>query len=114
VELESLRWVRRAASAAVSLSAIALVMAKTRGPSETEGDAVGLWASLGLFVSLVVLVLAWRKEHAANEAAFAARERAQLAALRLQAELARRHANKTRNAEASAPGSREPPSGLAS
>jgi hypothetical protein len=89
VELDSLRWVRRAASAAVSLSAIALVMARTQGPSEAGGAAVGLVAAMGFCGSLIVLVVAWRKEHALNEAAFAERERQQLVALRLQMELAK-------------------------
>ena len=92
MELETLRWLRRAASVALALSALALVMAKTRGPSESGGDAVGPIAAVGFCVSLVLFVLAWRKEHAANEAAFAARERQTLAALKLEAELARRRA----------------------
>jgi hypothetical protein len=106
VELESLRWVRRVASAAVSLSAIALVMAKTRGPSEAGGAAVGLVAAVGLCLSFVVLVVAWRKEHARNEAAFADRERQQLVALRLQVELARRRARE--DAEKAATENEEP------
>jgi hypothetical protein len=93
VELESLRWVRRAASAAVSLSAIALVMAKASGSAEAAAGFVGAVASVAFCLSLVVLVVVWRKEHALNEAASAARERQQLAALRLQADLAKRGAS---------------------
>jgi hypothetical protein len=93
VELESLRWVRRAASAAVSLSAIALVMAKTSGPSAAAAGSVGVVASVAFCLSLVLLVVVWRKEHTLNEVASAARERQQLAALRLQAERAKRPAS---------------------
>jgi hypothetical protein len=95
VELEKLRWIRRAASAVVSLSAIALVMAKTSGPSEAGGDTVGGVASIGFCASFVALIIIWRKEHAANEAAFAIREQQQLASLRLQVELAKRRAAKS-------------------
>jgi hypothetical protein len=94
VELESLRWVRRAASAAVSLSAIALVMAKTSGPSEGSAGAVGLVASAGFCLSLVLLIVVWRKEHVLNQAASRAREAQQLAALRLLAQRAKRAADK--------------------
>jgi hypothetical protein len=92
VQLESLRWVRRAASAAVALSAIALVMAKASGSSEAAADSVGLVAALGFCLSFVLLLVVWRKEHALNEAASAARERQQLAALKLLAERAKRQA----------------------
>lgn len=88
-----MRWVRRAASAAVSLSAIALVMAKTSGPSEGSAGAVGLVASVGFCLSLVLLIVVWRKEHALNQAASAARERQQLAALRLLAERAKQRSS---------------------
>lgn len=92
MELEGLRRLRRILSAVVSLSAVALVMAKTAGDTTPTGPGVGLGASGVLLVSLVALVLVWRKEHAANEEAFAARERAQLAMLRLQVELAKKKA----------------------
>jgi hypothetical protein len=81
MELAALSRFRRVLSAAVSLSAIALVMARL-GASE-RGSGVGTVASLALLVSLVLLVVVWRKEHAANEAAFAERERQQLAAFKL-------------------------------
>jgi hypothetical protein len=97
VELESLRWVRRAASAAVSLSAIALVMAKASGPSEAAASSVGLVAAIGFCLSFVLLVVVWRKEHALNQAASAARERQQLLALRLMAERAKRPAADARD-----------------
>jgi hypothetical protein len=89
MELPTLRRCRRALSAAVSLSAIALVMAKVGAPAE-RGDGVGMVASLALVSSLVLLVLVWRKEHAANEAAFAEREKQQLAFLKLQLDLAKK------------------------
>jgi hypothetical protein len=73
---------RRVLSAAASLSAIALVMAKV-GASAQRGSGVGSVASLALLVSLVLLVVVWRREHAANEAAFAERERQQLATFKL-------------------------------
>jgi hypothetical protein len=82
MELASLRRLRRVLSAAVSLSAMALVMAKV-GASAERSSGVGTVASFTLLVSLVLLVLVWRKELAANEAAFAERERQQLAAFRL-------------------------------
>jgi hypothetical protein len=82
MELATLRRFRRVLSAAVSLSAIALVMAKV-GASAEQGRGVGSVASLALLVSLVLLVVVWRKEHAADEAAFAERERQQLALLKL-------------------------------
>jgi hypothetical protein len=83
LELATLRRFRRVLSAAVSLSAIALVMAKV-GASAEQGRGVGSVASLALLVSLVLLVVVWRKEHAANEAAFAERERQQLALFKMQ------------------------------
>jgi hypothetical protein len=82
MELASLRRLRRVLSAAVSLSAMALVMAKV-GASAERSSGVGTVASLALLVSLVLLVAVWRKELAANEAAFAERERQQLAAFKL-------------------------------
>lgn len=82
MELATLRRLRRVLSAAVSLAAIALVMAKV-GASAERGNGVGTLASFALLVALVLLVVVWRKEHAANEAAFAERERQQLAAFKL-------------------------------
>jgi hypothetical protein len=83
MDLAALRRFRRVLSAAASLSAIALVMAKV-GASAERGSGVGSIASLALLVSLVLLVVVWRREHAANEAAFAERERQQLALLKLE------------------------------
>jgi hypothetical protein len=93
MDLESLRRGRRILSALVSLSAIALVMAKVRGPSGPSGgsaDAVGAIASLAFVIALALLVLVWRKEHVASEAAFAARAAQQLATMKLQLELAKK------------------------
>jgi hypothetical protein len=83
MDLAALRRFRRVLSAAASLSAIALVMAKV-GTSAGRGSGVGSVASLALVVSLVLLVVVWRREHVANEAAFAERERQQLALLKLE------------------------------
>ncbi|HTV19583.1 MAG TPA: hypothetical protein VMG12_12945 [Polyangiaceae bacterium] len=96
MDLATLRRFRRILSAAVSLSAIALVMAKV-GATPESGSGVGLVASLGLIVSLSLLVVVWRKEHAASEAAFAERELQQLAFLKLQVELAKKKAEKERS-----------------
>lgn len=100
MELRALRQGRRFASAAVSLSAIALVMARIRGPAVGgEGNGVGAIAGVAFLVSLVAFVILWRKEHAQAEAAFALRERQQLAALRLEIELARRKAARAASTE---------------
>src|SRR5262245_36499537 len=92
MELEGLRRIRRVLSAVVALSVIALVMAKTAGPSAPNGTTVGLAASGMLVVSFALLIVVWRKEHAADRAAFEARERAQLAMLQLQVEVAKKKA----------------------
>jgi hypothetical protein len=92
MELEGLRRIRRVLSAVVALSVIALVMVKTAGTSAPNGATVGLAASATLVVSFALLIAVWRKEHAADRAAFEARERAQLALLRLQVEAAKKKA----------------------
>jgi hypothetical protein len=92
MDLEGLRRLRRILSAVVSLSAVALVMARTAGDTTPSAPRIGLAAAGALLVSLAALTVVWRKEHAAGEEAFAARERAQLAMLRLQAELAKKKA----------------------
>jgi hypothetical protein len=88
--VEAIRNLRRVLGGLVSLTAIALVMVRTRGPTEPSSGTVGLIAALGFVVSLVLFILVWRKEHAAAEAAFAERERAQLALMRLQLDLAKK------------------------
>jgi hypothetical protein len=90
MQLESLRRGRRILSAAVSLAAIALVMAKVRGPGAGGGDAIGLIAAVAFGVSLALLVVVWRKEHVASEAAFTARARRELASMQLALELAKK------------------------
>jgi hypothetical protein len=87
--LDELRRYRRVLSAAVSLAAIALVMAKVGGNADPAARVEWI-ASLGLVASLALLVIVWRKEHSAQEAAFADRERQQLAMMKLQVELARK------------------------
>jgi hypothetical protein len=90
MELEALRRGRRILSAIVMLAALALVMARVCGGARGPSQAVGSFASLAFVSSLVLLVLVWRKEHAASEAAFAARAQAQLAFMKLQLELAKK------------------------
>lgn len=92
MELESIRRGRRILSAAVALSTIALVMARMARSGGSAGG-VGAIASLGFCLSLALLAVVWRKEHVMNEEAFAARQRQQLAFLRLSAELARKKAH---------------------
>lgn len=99
MELEGLRRVRRILSAVVSLAAVALVMARTAGDAAPTAPGIGLGASAVLLASLVALVVVWRKEHVATEEAFAARERSQLAMLRLQVELAKKKAARQDEAE---------------
>jgi ABC-type transport system involved in cytochrome bd biosynthesis fused ATPase/permease subunit len=88
MELETVRRARRVLSAVVAASAIMLVMARVRTPSVAGGDPTGMIASVVFLIALVAFAAAWRKEHTLAEAAFAERERQQLAALRLQVELA--------------------------
>lgn len=91
MEVATLRRVRRFLSAIVSLSAIALVSAGLQGRTQSA-PLVGSVAAVACIASTILLVAVWRKEHAANEAAFVAREQAQLAMMKLQIELARRKA----------------------
>lgn len=101
MELGTLRQIRRALSAAVAVCAVALVMVKMQGPPPRGTHLGGLLVSLSLVTSLVAFVMVWRKEHAANEAAFAERERAQLMLIRMQVELARKKQQDAAGAEAS-------------
>lgn len=109
MELEHLRRLRRVASAAVSLSAVALVMAKV-GASAERSRGLGLVASVLFPVSFVLLVLLWRKEQAAAQAAFAERERQQLELFRLQLEQAKKKASAEQQpgAEQEPEGTRQP------
>jgi hypothetical protein len=90
MELDTLRQIRRASSAAVAICAVGVVMVKLQAPTAQGLHVPGVLASLGLALSLLTLVLVWRKELTANEAAFAERERAQLVMIRLQVELAKK------------------------
>jgi hypothetical protein len=92
MELESIRHGRRILSAAVALSAIALVVARMARSGGSDGG-VGTIASIGFCLSLGLLVVVWRKEYVMNEEAFEARQRQQLAFLRHSAELARKKAD---------------------
>jgi hypothetical protein len=89
MELESIRTGRRIVSAAVTLSAIALVMARMARSGGSDGG-VGAIASLAFCLSLALLTVIWRKEYAMNEEASAARQRHQLELLRLSAELSKK------------------------
>ncbi len=102
MELETVRRARRVLSAFVAVSAIMLVMARVRTPSVAGGDPTGTIASLVFMIALIAFAAAWRKEHSLAEAAFAERERQQLAALRLQVELAQLAAKKKSEANGSA------------
>jgi hypothetical protein len=90
MDLDTLRQIRRALSAAVAVCGVGLVMVKLQAPAAQGTHLPGVLASLALGLSLIALVLVWRKELAANEAAFAERARSQLVMLRLQAELAKK------------------------
>src|ERR1044071_8360308 len=91
MEVESLRRARRALSAAVALAGIAVVMARLGAPPGVSGPNVpGTVASLGLVVTLVALAVVWRKELAANAAAFAARDLQQLLSMTLMLETAQK------------------------
>lgn len=94
MELETVRRVRRVLSAVVAASAIMLVMARMRSPPGGAGDSTGTLASIVFLISLITFIVVWRKEHAAVEGGFAEREQKQLAALRLQVELAQLAAKK--------------------
>lgn len=90
MELGTLRLLRRALSAALAIIGIALLMLKLQAPGGPGGPGSGLPLTLLLALTFSALVVVWRKELAANEAAFAERERAQLAMLRLQVDLAKK------------------------
>ena len=96
MQLETLRRARRVLSAAVALAAIATVMARLGAPGGNGPNLPGTVASLGLLGTLVALVIVWRKELVANEAAFAERERQQLLGMKLMLEAAKKKADATR------------------
>lgn len=91
MNVESLRWVRRVASLVVLLSALALILARTR--SSAAGPPSGtptFIAALCFLVSVLTFVVSWRKELAAAERAALLREQQQLELLKLQIERAKR------------------------
>jgi hypothetical protein len=91
MDLAALSRGRRILSAAVALSAVGLVSAKTRvGPDASSGGAAEWVIACCFVISLGLLIVIWRKEHAASELRFAERQRQQLALLKLQAELHKR------------------------
>jgi hypothetical protein len=92
--LEGLRGGRRVLSAAVSLSAVALVTVQTRAPaSGSRGLAWGLASCF--VVCLVLWLVVWQKEHKAEQQAALARERKQLELLTLQLRTAQQKAKLT-------------------
>jgi hypothetical protein len=92
--LEALRGGRRVLSAAVSLSAVALVTVQTRGAA-SGGRGLG-WALASCFVVCLVLwLVVWQKEHKAAEQAALVRERKQLELLTLQLRAAKQKAKST-------------------
>lgn len=91
MDLAALSRGRRILSAAVALSAVGLVSAKTRvGPDAATGGAAEWVLASCFLVSLALLIAVWRKEHAASELLFAERQRQQLALLKLHAGLHKR------------------------
>jgi hypothetical protein len=98
MELDSLRRGRRILSAAVSLVAIALVMARLRGADHGAGDAVGSVAVVAFVLMLALLVVVWRKEYVASEVAFAARAEQRFAFLKLEIELAKKKSGQAQSA----------------
>jgi hypothetical protein len=103
MDIAALSRGRRILSAAVALSAVGLVSVKTRvGPDAADGSPAGWVLASCFLISLALLLVVWRKEHAASELAFAERQRQQLALLRLQAEQQRRR--KAEPDERAAPG----------
>jgi len=103
MDLAALQRGRRILSAAVALSAVGLVTIKTRvGAGAADGSAPGWVVASSFLVSLGLLIVVWRKEHAASELAFAERQRQQLALLKLQADLHQRR--KTAPSASTTPG----------
>jgi len=90
MDLEALRRSRRVCSAAVLLSAIALVVTKSSAHRSAPGASLpGVVAASCFVISLLLFVVIWRKERAKSELGFAERERAQLHLLELQVGLAK-------------------------
>jgi hypothetical protein len=81
---------RRLLSGIACVSAMALVLARTRGQGAPNGAWVGGIAAFTFVVSILVLIEVSRREYAENKRAAAERERQQLALLQLQIELAKR------------------------
>jgi hypothetical protein len=97
----SLRNRRRALSALCILCALSLVVIQSRtGPSRAATALPAFVAATGLTLSLIALVIVWRKEHAAAEAESAARERQQLAMIQVQLKLLEKKKQAEREADA--------------
>jgi len=95
---------RRILSGAVCLSAMALVLARTRGQGAPNAAWVGGIAASAFVLSLLALIEVARRQYAENKLAAAERERQQLTLMKLQLELAKR----AREAPGGSPGP-EPP-----
>lgn len=104
MDLAALSRARRILSAAVALSAVGLVSVKTRvvEPGAPNDGAPGWVLACCFLLSLGLLIVVWRKEHAASELAFAERQRQQLALMKLQLELHQR--SKAEPGERATPG----------
>jgi len=87
MNVESFRWVRRVASAVVLLSALALILERTRsGAVGPRSSAPAFIAALCFLVSVLTFIVSWRKELAAGAHAAQVRERQQHELLKLQIE----------------------------
>lgn len=81
---------RRVLSGVACVSAMALVLARTRGQGAPNSAWVGGVAACAFVLSLLVLIEVSRREHAENKRAAAERERQQLLLFQLQQGLAKR------------------------
>lgn len=81
---------RRILSGVVCVSAMALVMARTRGQGQANAATVGGVAAITFVLSLLGLIEISRRQYAENKLAAAERERHQLTLMKIQIELAKR------------------------
>jgi formate/nitrite transporter FocA (FNT family) len=89
VSIEALRSMRRFAGAVVTLSAIALGVARAKGGATPSAGVVSFVAAVCFSLSFVALLVLWQREHRTTVAAATARERQQLALLKLQLDSAK-------------------------
>jgi len=81
---------RRLLSGIVCASAMALVLARTRGQGAPNAAWVGGVAAVAFVLSLLALIEVSRRQYGENKLAAAERERQQLTLMKLQLELAKR------------------------